>query len=161
MGWFVIYTKLQSEDKVTKYLSDAGISILNPKIKVRKYSVGRITEKAELLFPCYIFANFEPEKFLRMIKYTRGIKYVLFKDNPVEVHPQIINSIINRMDENGLVQITSHPISPGERVVIKCGPFKDFYAVFERQLNQKERVFLLLEALNAKIEIDACMLERA
>ncbi len=161
MGWFVIYTKSQNEFQVAKRLSDVGISVLNPKIIVRRYTGGKISEKIEPLFPCYIFANFDPERFLHMIKYTRGVRYVLFRENPVEVHPIIINSIINRMDENGFVRIEPNPISPGEHVVIKYGPFKDFYAIFERELNKRERVLLLLEALNAKIEIDACMLERA
>ncbi len=161
MGWFIIYTKVHNEDKVAKNLSDAGIVTLNPKILVRRYIAGKIFTKPEALFPSYIFANFDPEKFLHMVKYTRGVRYVLFKDRPVEVHPVIVNSIIKRMGPDGFVRIEPRAISPGERVVIKHGPFKDFYAVFEGRLNKRERVILLLEALNARIEIDACMLERA
>lgn len=161
MGWYVIYTKSQNEYQVAKRLSDVGISVLNPEIIIRRYTGGKISEKIEPLFPCYILANFDPEKFLHLIKYTRGVRYVLFRENPVEVHPLIVNSIINRMDEKGFVRIEPKAISPGERVVIKSGPFKDFYAIFERELNKRERVSLLLEALNARIVIDACMLDRA
>ncbi len=161
MGWFVIYTKPQNEDKVAKKLSDAGIVTLNPKITTRKYIAGKISTRTEALFPSYIFANFDSEKFLHMVKYTRGVRYVLFRDKPAEIHPAVINSIINRMSPDGFVRIEPRAISSGERVVIRHGPFKDFYAIFEKQLNKKERVFLLLETLNARIEIDACMLEKA
>lgn len=161
MGWFVIYTKPQREDEVVKRLKDAGIKAFCPKIRARRFLNRRILEREEPFFPCYIFAEFELKSFFHMIKYTRGVKYILFKDMPRELNPLVINTIVERMDEKGFVKVGEEKFTSGERVVIKHGPFKDFLGVFERRLNRKERVILLLEALNARIEIDECMVERA
>lgn len=161
MNWYVIYTKPRSEDLVTKRLKDVGINILNPKIILRKFRAGRVVETVEPLFPCYIFAEFDLTRFASMLKYTRGVKYILYKDFPVAVSLDIINALRSRMGEDGCIQLEPRRWKSGDRVFISRGPLNGFYAVFERELNRKNRVMLLLEALNARVEVDSCMIESA
>jgi hypothetical protein len=46
-------------------------------------------------------------------------------------------------------------------VVIKEGPFKDFYGIFERNVSGQERAMILLEALHSKIDIESSSLKKA
>jgi len=161
MAWYVLYTKPGNEDLVTHQLTGAGLNVLNPKISVRRYLKGIIAERVEPLFPNYIFAEFDIIRYYHLVKYTRGVKYILFRDNPVEMPPVVIHEVESRMDARGLIKIDTVNFEPETRVAIKHGPFKDFYGIFEGTMNKKDRVRVLLEVLNARIEIDICLLERA
>ncbi|SPQ01714.1 NusG antitermination factor (fragment) [Candidatus Sulfobium mesophilum] len=88
MNWYAIYTKPKAEGSVAQLLSKAGIETLNPKISVRKYAGRKYIEAVEQLFPCYIFAFFDEGKQGHMVRYMRGVEYVVGKKNPLTVHPR-------------------------------------------------------------------------
>lgn len=160
-AWYAIYTKQKQEDSVTKRLSNAGLHILNPKATLKKSRAGRVMDVIEPLFPCYIFAEINLLKYMRMIKYTRGVKYILFKDHPAAVNSKIIDIITSRINKEGVIRIEPNKLEKGERVIIKNGPLRGFCALFEKELKSNERVLLLLEAINASVEIDRARIEKA
>ena len=126
MNWYAVYTKSKTEDHTSHLLNKAGIETLSPKIKFKKYTRGKYADVIEQFFPCYLFAYFDNEKYGHMIKYTRGVKYIVGKENPLIVHPEIINAIRERMEGNIVKQVTEN-FKKGDRILIKEGPFKDFY----------------------------------
>jgi transcriptional antiterminator RfaH len=71
--WYAIYTKPGKEDIVAFRLQGIGLEVLNPKLKIRKYKRNKLVDVTEPLFPCYLFANFDKEKFTHLITYTRGV----------------------------------------------------------------------------------------
>ncbi len=160
MNWYAIYTKPKSEDSTVYHLNNAGIETLSPKIKVIKYKRKKYTEVIEQLFPSYIFALFDKDKHGHMIKYTRGVRYIVGKENPIKVHPKIINAIRERMDGN-IVTPAPESFKPGDRVLIKEGPFKDFYGIFERNVPGRERAMILLEVLHSKLNIESRAIKKA
>ena len=160
MNWYAIYTKPKCEDSTARLLSNAGIETLCPKIRVRKRIRGRYTEVTEQLFPSYLFAFFDKDKQAHMIKYTRGVKYVVGKESPLIVHPEIIDAIKERM-QGDIVAPVPEDIGRGERVLIKEGPFKDFYGIFERDIPGKERSMILLEALHCAMDIEKRSIRKA
>ncbi|MBE0427988.1 MAG: hypothetical protein IBX72_15280 [Nitrospirae bacterium] len=123
--WYAIYTKRGKEDSVTERLQDIGINVLNPKLKLRKFKRSRLVDVIEPLFPCYLFAAFEKARYTHLITYTRGVRYIVGKNNPVSVHDDVINTIKENMDEDNLTVINPGQFLKGERVLIKDGPFKD------------------------------------
>src|ERR1700690_953459 len=153
MTWFAIYTKPGSEDLVAQQLHNAEIETLTPKVMVIKYRRKKYTQVIEHLFPCYIFASFEYLTHGHMIKYTRGVKFIVGKEKPLAVNPEIIEALRMRM-KGEMIAPEEEIIRRGERVIIKEGPFKDFQGVFERGIQGKERVMLLIEAIHGRIEID-------
>jgi transcriptional antiterminator RfaH len=153
MNWYAIYTKVKAEGAVALLLSKAGIETLNPKIRVRKYVRRKYVEAVEQLFPCYIFAFFDEGKQGHMIRYTRGVKYIVGKEHPLTVHPQIIEVIRERM-EGDIVEPLHEKFDSGERVLVKEGPFKDFYGIFERHIPGKKRATILLETLYFRLEVE-------
>ena len=152
--WYAIYTKPAKEDTVASRLQGIGIEVLNPKFKTKKYKRKKLVEVIEPLFPCYLFARFDKEKFAHLITYTRGVRYIVGKKNPIVVYDEIIDTIREGMEEGDIVVIKPGRFEQGERVLIREGPFRDFYGIFEREIKGNERVMILLEAIHYKVELD-------
>ena len=160
MNWYAVYTKSRAEEAVVNLLNQAGIETLNPKLLIRKFWRGRYSERVEQLFPCYIFAFFDAESQTHLVSYTRGVRYVVGKERPKAVSPDIIAAIMGRM-KDGLVSPIVEEFGKGERVLIKEGPLKDFYGVFERKVSGKKRAMILLETLHCRIEVESRALKKA
>jgi len=160
MNWYVIYTKPKCEDSTARLLNNAGIETLCPRIRVRKRIRGKYTEVTEQLFPSYVFAFYDKDKQSHMIKYTRGVKYVVGKESPLMVHQEIIDAIKERMQGDIVVPLPED-IRRGDRILIKEGPFKDFYGIFERDSPGKERSMILLEALHCALDIEKRSIRKA
>lgn len=159
INWYAVYTKPGAEEATTRLLSNAGIETFNPKIRIRKYVRKKYTEVIEELFPCYIFASFDPHTHGHMIRYTRGVRYVIGKEHPLVVPHDMIDAIRDRM-EDGIVKPEMEKFERGDRVLIREGPFKDFYGIFERNLSGRERVVILLEALFCRVEIESFSIKK-
>lgn len=160
MKWYALYTKPWSEDSVVSRLQDIGIEVLNPKLKSKKYQRNKISEVIEPLFPCYLFAHFEKERYSHLITYTRGVRYIVGKTHPVVVHDEVIGTIKESMEDGNIVVIRPQRFERGERVFIREGPFKDFYGIFEREIKGNERVMILLDSISYKLEIDSWLLRK-
>ncbi|WKZ33976.1 MAG: transcription termination/antitermination NusG family protein [Thermodesulfobacteriota bacterium] len=154
--WYLIYTKPRCEDNVETMLSGAGIAVLNPKIKERKYLRRKPVEAVSPLFPCYVFARFDKLRDYHMVKYTRGVKRVLCnEDGPAEISDKVVEAIISRM-EKGIITVKTS-FAPGQAVYIRRGPFEGFTAIFEHEMSGMERVSILLKTINMRLVIDRCM----
>jgi transcriptional antiterminator RfaH len=121
----------------------------------------KFDEVIEPLFPCYIFANFEKEKYAHLITYTRGVRYIVGKRNPIIVHHEIIDSIKQNMHESNIIVLKTPEFHKGDKVLIREGPFRDFHGIFEKEVRGRDRVLILLEAIHYKLEIDSCTLSVA
>ncbi len=160
MNWYAIYTKPKQEDHVASRLQKYGIEVLNPKSRFKKYRGGRLSEVVEPFFPCYVFAKFECNTCSRLVKYTKGVKYVVGKNNPIAVPDAITTTIKENMQEDNVVFVKPGTFEKGARVKIKDGAFKDFCGIFERTTKGFERVLILLDAMCYRLEISACSLVR-
>jgi transcriptional antiterminator RfaH len=156
--WYAVYTKPKKEDSVAFSLQNIGIEVLNPKIKFRKFKRNRLTDLIEPLFPCYLFANFDKDKYSHLITYTRGVKYIVGKKSPVAVQDEVINVIKDGIEDNNLIVIKPSTFKNGDKVLIKDGPFKDFYGIFEKEIKGHERVMILLETIQCRVELDSYFL---
>jgi transcriptional antiterminator RfaH len=158
MNWYAIYTKPKQEDEVAVRLQAQEIEALNPKSRFKKYRGGRLTEVIDPFFPCYVFAKFDRNNNFRLVKYTKGVRYVVGKNNPIAVPDAIITTIKENMQEDNVVFVRPDTFEKGVRVKIKDGAFKDFGGIFERTTKGFERVIILLDAICYRLEISACSL---
>ena len=154
--WYVVNTKPRNEERAATNLTNGGIEVLAPRIKLRKYKDGKFIYVVEPMFPCYIFVRFHPVDDFRMVKYARGVKTIVhFGEQIVPLPDGMIEFIKSRLD-NGVASVDKPKISKGEKILIKDGPFRGFSGIFESELDGKERVAILLDGINycAKMEID-------
>lgn len=163
MNWYSIYTKPKREGYVLESLKAAGLTVYSPLLKQKRFIGGKYRETISSLFPCYIFARFEPEKHLWMIRYTRGIKKVVGDtEKPWPVSENIID-FIKSQEHEGIVAVKPVNFERGDRVRITEGPLKDFTGIFEREVDGRERVVLLLSAIEyqSSVIVDRASLARA
>ncbi len=154
--WFVVNTKPKNEDRAANNFLSGGIEVLAPKLRLRKYKDGRFIYVIEPMFPSYIFVKFHPVDDYILVKYTRGVKTIVnFGGKIVPLHDEFIEYIKDKL-EDGVATIQPKGFKKGEKIVIKDGPFKGLSGIFEKELDGKERVAILLDGINfsAKMEID-------
>jgi transcriptional antiterminator RfaH len=158
MNWYAIYTKPKSEEVVSQKLRQAGMEVYSPKLKIKKYLRNQYREVIEPLFPCYIFGRFEPEKYLWMITYTRGVKKVVGnKDLPWPVTEDIID-FIRCNEKDGFVSMRCEELKEDDTVRISEGPLAGLTGVFKKIIKGTERVMLLLNAIEYQARV---IVERA
>jgi len=160
MNWYVIYTKPQCEESVSLMLRNAGLEVLSPMIRIKKYIRGKYEYVIESLFKSYIFACFDSDTHQHMIRYTRGVKYIVGKDHPIVVPQEIIDAMHEQM-EGDIITPRMENLLKGDRVVIREGPFASFYGIFQHPLPGRDRVVILLEALNSRLEVEDVSVRKA
>ncbi len=159
-NWYLIYTKARAEDLVSMKLLDAGLDVMNPKIKQRRYVRRKLTDTISPLFPCYVFVRFDLEYDYRKVRYTRGVRRVVGTGEMPDVVPDAIVESIRQKMKDGPVEIKPSEFEPGDEVYIKGGPMEGFAAVFEREIKGSERVSILLRAVNVRVVTDRAMVEK-
>lgn len=126
--WFVVNTKPKNEDRAAFNLLSGGIESLAPKLKLKKYKSDRFIYVIEPMFPGYIFAKFDPIEEFRIVKYTRGVKTIVyFGERIAPIHEELIEFIKSKL-ENGIATIQKKPLAKGNKIVIKDGLLKDLQA---------------------------------
>jgi transcriptional antiterminator RfaH len=161
--WYVIHTHTKQEGRAESNLRVLGISIFNPKTRERRYNQFSVMPAyvTKSLFPRYIFAQFNIHDLYHKVRYTRGVySIVSFGDEPTPISEEII-TMIQANIEDGFVRINEE-INPGDRVMIKDGPLKNFTGIFEREMKDSDRIRILLEAVSyqAHIEVDRDMVKK-
>jgi len=147
--WYTIRTHPKQEDRASYNLLTCEVETLLPKIRDCRYNQfsGAPTYTVKPLFPRYIFGRFELGALLHKIRFTRGVHSVVsFGGRPVSVDDEVITLIRGRMNEDGCVRIAEQ-FNPGDEVLIKDGPLKNFVGIFERAVGASDRVMILLHTI--------------
>jgi transcriptional antiterminator RfaH len=162
--WYAIHTNPRQETRAAENLRSWGVLTFSPKLKVRRtnpYS-GTITYIPNHLYPGYIFAHFNAESLLYKIHFTRGVHSVVSLGGvPIPVEDEIIAIIKARIGEDGFVQIGER-LAHGDQVIVQDGPFKDLTGMFEKELEESNRVRILLTAISfqAHVQLDKDLVKR-
>lgn len=152
--WYVLYLKPGCEHAVSLRLEFAGITALNPLLRRKRFIGQRVMEVVSPLFPCYIFARFDPATSYRLISYTRGVRYIVGGGAPLAVPPEVMEALTEKMD-GGVIELPEKTIGEGQQVFINGGPFKGFYGIFSRYTNGRQRCLILLESLGWTLEAES------
>jgi transcriptional antiterminator RfaH len=162
--WYVVHTHLKQEDRASGNLRVLGVPIFYPRIRERRHNQfsNAPAYVTKPLFPRYIFAQFRIDDLYHKVRFTRGIYTVVsFGEGPVPIDEDVIALIQSNMKEDGFVRI-GNEISPGDKVIVKEGPLKNFAGVFEREMKDTDRIRILLETVSyqAHIEIERDMVKK-
>jgi len=159
----VIHTKPRMEDRADYNLKAWGVQTLYPRIRETRFGLGgKQSSLVKPLFPGYFFARFSLNDLLHKIRYTRGVQSVVtLGARPVPVDDRIIDVIVSRTGKEGFVKLADE-LMPGDRVMIKGGPFKSLTGIFERRTHDEERVRILLDTLGyqSHVEIDETLVAK-
>ncbi|HEX8150722.1 MAG TPA: transcription termination/antitermination NusG family protein [Pyrinomonadaceae bacterium] len=153
--WYAIHTKPKQERRAELNLRAWNIEALAPKIRARRRGRSRggslYVEKP--LFPRYLFARFDVKTYLHRVIFTRGVQNIVrFGDAPIPVDDQIIAIIQLRVGVDGFVQMREE-FKCGDRVMIQEGPFQSLVGIFEGEVDEAERIRILLTAISYQAHI--------
>lgn len=163
--WYVVRTHPKQETRAESNLRAWGVETFCPIIKERRVNsiTGATNFIARPLFPGYIFARFAVGKLFHKVCFTRGIHSVVgFGDGPVTVSEEVIALIKERVQDDGFVRI-GDDFHPGDKVVIKKGPLKNFTGVFQRGMKGADRAVILLTTISyhGSVTLNRVLLEKA
>jgi len=159
--WYAIYTKPAKEDLAVEYISRLGLEAFNPKIKKSQKVWGVLREINAPLFPCYVFARFS-EFYMHSVRYARGVRRIVGTGEiPTPIDERIIDCIRSRSVEEQSYGKSS-AIKPGDTVVINCGLFYGLEGIVLEELNDKERVRILLNTIEwqARVLVEKRRIEK-
>lgn len=162
--WFCIQTKPGSEPLATLSLTRlpsetrenvGDIEVYYPKIKTTMPVAGVNRSVVKSLFPRYFFAKFvwmEAARFVESRPQILGI--VKFGGVPSIVPVEVIGELCNwSFNKESQLFDPSTNFEPGQRVLIKTGPFKGMEADFVSHLSDQKRVSLLLDYLHTHVQV--------
>jgi len=145
--WYVFATQTRRETTALRHLQNQGFHCFVPMFLKSNKSVYNSTPRPVPLFPGYGFVKFdrELENWLP-INSTRGIKYLLTcSDRPIPIPSSVVSSLIDQVDENGLVSFES-VFKIGDKIRFNSGAFTGHVGKLEK-LDDKGRVQVLLKLL--------------
>jgi transcriptional antiterminator RfaH len=155
LQWFVIQAKPKQEDRADSNLKAWMVETFAPRIRERsrdKYTGAR-SHVTKHLFPRYIFARFDANNSLHKIHFTRGVHSVVsYGNKPAPVEDQVIDAIRSRIAEDGYIRMDDD-LQPGDEVMIDNGPLRNFVGVFDRKINDTNRVMILLTTVSYQARI--------
>jgi transcriptional antiterminator RfaH len=160
--WYAIRTKPQEEDRAEINLRTWHVQTFAPKFKELRTSGYGDRYVSKPLFSSYIFARFNADKQLHNINYTRGVQNVVsFGGRPISIDDNVIVLLRATVDVDGCIG-KDKELEPGDRVRINSGPFKSLVGIFKRRTKDKDRVKILLDAMNyqSHLLIDRAIVEK-
>jgi transcriptional antiterminator RfaH len=162
--WYVIHTHAKQEDRAEGNLKVLGAQVFSPKIKERRYNkyTNALTYITKPFFPRYIFARFKIDDLYHKVRFTRGVySIVTFSEVPAPVDDGLVALIQANIGVDGFVTI-GEDLRPGDKVLVKDGPLKNFAGVFVREMKDTDRIRILLQTVSyqAHIEIERDMVKK-
>jgi transcriptional antiterminator RfaH len=150
INWYAIQTKPCGEETARLSIASLDVETFLPRAKQEKVVSGVIRQFIKPLFPSYLFAHFCPTHYLHLIRYCRGVcRVVGAGETPIPVDDQIISEIDARLSEEGFVQLEEKTWRSGDAVRVEKGPLRGCSGIFERELGDRRRVVILLDAIRS------------
>lgn len=160
--WYAIRTKPKEEERADVNLRSWRVQTFAPKLKELRISGYGGQYVSKPLFQGYIFACFNVERQLHQINYTRGVKNVVsFGGIPIPIADEVICLMEAQVGDDGFIR-REEELEIGDRVRINSGPFESLVGIFKQSTKDKERVRILLDAINyqSHVLIDRTMVEK-
>lgn len=149
--WYVLYTKPKAEKKVAATLEHINIEVYCPIItEIRQWS-DRKKKITVPLFRSYVFVRLRPGERHKVFEVPGVIKYLYWLGKPAIARDVEIQAIKDWLEGNDVEQIAVEQLSPGDKIIIKSGVFKNEEAII-REIGPK-RVRLILSKLGYTISI--------
>jgi len=137
-NWYVINTKPKKEFQVERLFQEGGLEVYSPKFRQEK--------RIKPFFPGYEFIRFEHPAQYKLVTYTRGVKKIVGnRGGPIPLPESIVLDMKAR-EVNGFIELAKYGEEPdiGDEIEVAEGPLKGLKGVFQKELEDKQRVMILL-----------------
>jgi transcriptional antiterminator RfaH len=149
--WYVVLTKVRSEETAQIHLSTKGIEVFYPKLILPVVKSGRHIVS---LFPNYLFVRFDVSSEYYQVVWCRGVKRVVsFGGTPAVVENSVVDFMREKADSRGLIPAKSN-LKVGDKVQIANGPFKGLVGIIQEPPDTKSRVRVLMGILSRNVQVE-------
>ena len=148
--WFCVQTHPKHEHMAASCLARlAQLDVFNPQLRIRRATKRGPVWFTESAFPGYVFARFDLQKDLDVVRYAASVSNVVhFKACYPSIPGQQIEELRAIFEADQTLTLAPN-IAPGDTVRIVGGAFHDLLAVVKQVRPAKERVQALLEYLGS------------
>eukprot|EP01136_Pigoraptor_vietnamica_P033794 Opistho-1_new@97033 len=154
--WYPIYTRSKAEKRTQEAFIKKNITTYLPLVKVQKQWSDRKKVIEEPLLKSYLFIYISAKEYTEVLM-TYGVsRFIYFSGKIAAIADQQINDLKLLLANEADLEVIDHDITPGEKILIKAGPFKGILAELVSLKNRKS-IVLRLESLGHAIEIKTSM----
>jgi transcriptional antiterminator RfaH len=153
--WYCVQTRPKQEHIAEATLrQNPEIEVYSPFLRIQRVTPrGKVWFK-EALFPCYVFACFDPVLHSRNVSYASGVARILrFGDNLATVPSEMIQVIKTEMGGSTVREVFVNP-HVGDDGELAHGPLKGFEGVIRAVYSGRERAKILIEFLGGLHEVE-------
>jgi transcriptional antiterminator RfaH len=151
--WYPVYTRSRAEKKASDELNRKGIATYLPLKKTVKQWSDRKKIIEEPLIKSYLFVYISAKEYAEVLM-TNGItRFIYFSSQIASIPEQQIHDLKLLLATDADLELINYDIKPGERVLIKAGPFKGVIAELVSVQN-KQRIILRLQEMGYSININ-------
>ena len=145
--WHVMYTKPHREELVDSLLEERGIETYYPYLKVeRGYGRG---VRYEPFFPNYLFFLADlASPGAQGLQWLPGVRRIVYVgDRPAQVPHSVVDALRERLAPYHQRSLRRSEIlyQRGQKVVVTGGPFAGLDGIFQKGVNGRDRVQVLLD----------------
>ena len=149
--WYVLYTKPKAEKKVADSLQKMDLHVYCPLVtEIRQWSDRKKKVKVPL-FTSYVFVNLKEGERGKVFDVPGIVRYLYWLGKPAVVRDVEIKLIQDWLSGKEVEQIAVEHLSPGDKVYIRSGAFKDETAIIKEV--GARRVRLILPELGCTVNI--------
>lgn len=154
--WYPVYTRSRAEKKAFDELNRKGITTYLPLHKTLKQWSDRKKFIEEPLFKSYLFVYISSKEYAEVLM-TNGIaRFIYFSGKIASMPEQQIEQLKLLLATEQELAVFDYDIKPGQKVLVKAGPFKDMIAEMVSVQN-KQRIILRLENIGYSIDINTSL----
>jgi transcriptional antiterminator RfaH len=154
LEWFCVRSQPKHEHIAAARLKEAGLEVFLPRIRFKKGSARGPVWVTEALFPNYLFARFDWQKSVRLVRHAAGVSTVVsFGANVPRVPEEVIAELRRNVGEKELY-VLPEEFAPGEEVQLSGGAMHGLNAVITQVMPAKQRVKVLLSFLGQQVTVE-------
>ena len=141
--WYVLYTKPKAELKVAETLKQIQVEVYCPTITEVRQWTDRKKKVTVPLFRSYVFVRLKEMDRYKVFEVPGVVKYLYWLGRPALVRDAEIEIIEKWLNGDELEEVSVSHLSPGDRVIISSGAFKDEEAVVQEVGTKRIKLILL------------------
>lgn len=154
--WYPVYTRSRAEKKVQSELARKNITSYLPLKKVERQWSDRKKIIEEPLLSSYIFVYISAKEFSEVLMTYGVTRFIYFSGAIATIPDQQINELKLLLASGTNLEVLNFEITPGEKVLIKAGPFKGIVAELV-SIKSKKTIVLRLQNLGYSIVISTSL----
>lgn len=154
--WYPIYTRSRFEKKTQLELEKKQITTYLPLKKVLKQWSDRKKIVEEPLLKSYLFIYISIKEYNEVLLTPGFSRFIYFSGKIASIPEKQIQDLRLLLAKSTDLELIEYNISPGEKVLIKAGPFKGITAELV-SLKSKNFLILRLDQLGCSINIHTSM----